>query len=56
MVERPDAAPWYGVIKWIGDLPGHPGEPVAGIEMVIHIYNIYNIIYPIVNKHIPLIL
>ncbi len=34
MVERPDAAPWYGVVRWIGELPDQPGQPIAGIEMV----------------------
>ena len=34
-VDRPDSAPWYGVIKWIGTLPGS-NAPSAGIEMVRH--------------------
>ena len=32
-VYRPDSAPWYGVIKWIGTLPGTSAQ-LAGIEMV----------------------
>ena len=38
MVERPDAAPWYGVIRWIGELPERQGVPVAGIEMVSGVF------------------
>ncbi len=34
MVERLDAAPWCGVVRWIGELPETLGQPVAGIEMV----------------------
>ncbi len=34
MVERLDAAPWRGVVRWIGELPETLGQPVAGIEMV----------------------
>ena len=34
-VDRPDSAPWYGVIRWIGTLPGG-GSPSAGLEMVWH--------------------
>ena len=33
-VERANAAPWYGVVKWLGELPEIPGKLVAGIEMV----------------------
>ena len=33
-VERPDSAPWYGVIRWIGTLPGTSTAPLAGMEMV----------------------
>ena len=35
-VDRPDSAPWYGVIKWIGTLtlPGIGSADSAGIEMV----------------------
>ena len=41
-VDRPDSAPWYGVVKWIGTLPG-ASALLAGIEMVrsltsIHVY------------------
>lgn len=32
-VDRPDSAPWYGVIQWIGTLPGSSCLS-AGIEMV----------------------
>ena len=32
-VDRPDSAPWYGVIKWIGRL-GEKKVLTAGIEMV----------------------
>ena len=32
-VDRPDSAPWYGVIRWIGNLPGS-SSPSAGIDMV----------------------
>ena len=32
-VDRPDSAPWYGVIKWIGRL-GEKNILTAGIEMV----------------------
>ena len=32
-VERKPKRPWYGVIKWIGNLPNVPGL-CAGIEMV----------------------
>ncbi len=32
-VDRPDSAPWYGVVRWIGTLPGS-SCPSAGIEMV----------------------
>ena len=32
-VDRPDSAPWYGVIRWIGTLPGNT-TLLAGIEMV----------------------
>ena len=32
-VDRPDSAPWYGVIRWIGTLPGF-NTRLAGIEMV----------------------
>ncbi len=34
MVERLDAAPWRGVVRWIGELPETLGQTVAGIEMV----------------------
>ena len=34
-VDRPDSAPWYGVIRWIGILPGG-SSPSAGLEMVWH--------------------
>jgi hypothetical protein len=34
-VDRPDSAPWYGVIKWIGTLPGSTSL-FAGLEMVCH--------------------
>ena len=37
-VDRPDSAPWYGIIKWIGMLPGS-SVPSAGIEMVRHLTN-----------------
>ena len=41
-VDRPDSAPWYGVIKWIGTLPGS-SVLSAGIEMVrYHILYINN--------------
>ena len=33
-VDRPDSAPWYGVIRWIGTLPGTSTAPLAGMEMV----------------------
>ena len=33
MVERPDAAPWYGVIKYLGD-PLSTGQTIAGLEIV----------------------
>ena len=38
-VDRPDSAPWYGVIKWIGTLtlPGIGAAVTGGIEMVSHI-------------------
>ena len=39
-VDRPDSAPWYGVIKWIGTLPGS-SVPSAGIEMVRHHISLY---------------
>ena len=32
-VDRPNSAPWYGVIQWVGTLPGH-ACPSAGVEMV----------------------
>ena len=32
-VDRPDSAPWYGVIRWMGTLPGS-SILSAGIEMV----------------------
>ena len=32
MVEQKES-PWYGVIRWIGQLPGNP-KSIAGIEMV----------------------
>ena len=32
-VDRPESAPWYGVIRWIGALPGISGL-FAGCEMV----------------------
>ena len=32
-VDRPDSAPWYGVIRWMGTLPGSSIQS-AGIEMV----------------------
>ena len=32
-VDRPDSAPWYGVVRWIGTLPGSSCHS-AGIEMV----------------------
>ena len=32
-VDRPDSAPWYGVIRWIGILPGSSSLS-AGLEMV----------------------
>ena len=32
-VDRPDSAPWYGVIRWMGTLPGGSSLS-AGIEMV----------------------
>ena len=35
-VDRPDSAPWYGVIQWIGNLPGS-SSPSAGIDMVYYI-------------------
>ncbi len=38
MVERRDAAPWCGVVRWIGELPEILGQPVAGIEMVCAAY------------------
>ena len=34
-VDRPDSAPWYGVIRWIGNLPGAATQS-AGIEFVRH--------------------
>ena len=34
-VDRRDSAPWYGVIRWIGTLPGG-SSPSAGLEMVWH--------------------
>ncbi len=34
MLERADAAPWYGVVKWIGELPGHLEQIMVGVEMV----------------------
>ena len=35
-VDRPDSAPWYGVVRWIGTLtlPGTGAAESAGIEMV----------------------
>ena len=32
-VERGSSSPWYGVIKWIGEIPNVP-KLTAGIEMV----------------------
>ena len=32
-VERDKGSPWYGVVRWIGQLPGNP-KRIAGIEMV----------------------
>ena len=32
-VDRPDSAPWYGVIRWMGTLPGSSIQ-IAGIDMV----------------------
>ena len=34
-VDRPDSAPWYGVIRWIGTLPGR-NNLFAGLEMVCY--------------------
>ena len=34
-VDRPDSAPWYGVIRWMGTLPGGSSLS-AGIEMVCY--------------------
>ena len=33
MVKRPDAAPWYGVIKYLDDLNG-TGKMIAGMDLV----------------------
>ncbi len=43
MVERRDAAPWRGVVRWIGELPETLGQPVAGIEMVCIKFSIFYI-------------
>ena len=41
-VDRPDSAPWYGVIRWIGTLPGTSAAPLAGMEMVSTMHYIYS--------------
>ncbi len=40
MVKRRDAAPWRGVVRWIGELPDTQGQPVAGIEVVCTLLNV----------------
>ena len=39
-VDRPDSAPWYGVVRWIGTLSGTRAQS-ALCEMVRNLNSIY---------------
>lgn len=49
-VDRLESAPWYGVIRWIGTLPGQTTLS-AGLEMVIRTAVCSYVLWAVITIH-----